>query len=147
MVSIEGEEGPQNGRRPKAHVLHRFIAKFLDFLIVAACAKLIPPIGFFAGVTYLLIADGLWEGQSVGKRVIGLQTVRIGEGGAGSFRESILRNVPLAVGWVLGLIPYVGWLLRLCSSLVMIAAFGSGMKSPKPKSWTVYRFLKQQPNS
>ncbi len=100
---------------PKAHVLHRFIAKFLDLLIVAACAKLIPPIGFFAGVTYLLIADGLWEGQSVGKRVIGLQTVRIsasgGEGGAGSFRESILRNVPLAVGWVAGLIPYVGWLL------------------------------------
>ncbi|HLE16895.1 MAG TPA: RDD family protein, partial [Syntrophales bacterium] len=96
---------------PKANVLHRFIAKFLDFLIVAACAKLIPPIGFFAGVAYLLIADGLWEGQSVGKRIIGLQTVKVSGGGAGSFQESIIRNVPLAMGWIAGVIPYVGWLL------------------------------------
>jgi len=96
---------------PKANVLHRFIAKFLDFLIVAACAKLIPPIGFFAGVAYLLIADGLWEGQSVGKRIIGLQTIKVSGGGAGSFQESIIRNVPLAMGWIAGVIPYVGWLL------------------------------------
>lgn len=95
---------------PKANVLHRFIAKFLDFLMVAAFAKLIPPIGFFAGVAYLLIADGLWEGQSVGKRIIGLQTIKVG-GGAGSFQESILRNVPLAMGWIAGVTPYVGWLL------------------------------------
>lgn len=95
---------------PKANVLHRFIAKFIDFLMAAAFAKLIPPIGFFAGVAYLLIADGLWEGQSVGKRIIGLQTIKVG-GGAGSFRESILRNVPLAMGWIAGVIPYVGWLL------------------------------------
>lgn len=96
---------------PKANVLHRFIAKFLDFLMVAAFAKLIPPIGFFAGVAYLLIADGLWEGQSVGKRIIGLQTMKDGGGGTGSFKESILRNVPLAMGWIAGVIPYVGWLL------------------------------------
>ncbi len=100
---------------PKANVLHRFIAKFLDFLIVAAFAKLIPPIGFFTGVAYLLIADGLWEGQSVGKRIIGLQTIKVsasgGGGGAGSFQESIIRNVPLAMGWIAGVIPYVGWLL------------------------------------
>lgn len=100
---------------PKANVLHRFIAKFLDFLMVAACAKLIPPIGFFAGIAYLLIGDGLWEGQSIGKRIIGLQTIKVsasgGGGSAGSFRESILRNVPLTMGWIAGVIPYVGWLL------------------------------------
>jgi uncharacterized RDD family membrane protein YckC len=108
---MEGEDGQQERRWSKANVLHRFIAKFIDFLIIAACSKLIPPIGFFGGIAYLLIADGFWEGQSVGKRLIGLQTMKAAGNGTGSFKESILRNAPLAAGWVIGLIPYVGWLL------------------------------------
>jgi len=96
---------------PKADVIHRFIAKFIDFLIVAAFARLIPPVGFFAGMTYLLIADGLFQGQSIGKRLIGLQTLRFENGAAVSFRESILRNIPFSAAYLCLLIPFVGWLL------------------------------------
>ena len=108
------ENGPATERPeeyPKADVMIRFIAKFIDFLIVGALAQIIHPVGFFAGMTYLLIADGLFEGQSVGKRLIGLQTLQIETGTTSSFRESILRNIPFAVGFLLLALPYLGLLL------------------------------------
>ncbi len=101
----EPVEGPQ-----KADVVHRFVAKFIDFLIMAALARLIPPVGFFAGMTYLLIADGLFEGRSVGKRLIGLQVIRSDTGGVVSFRESILRNITVSGAYLCLVIPYIGWM-------------------------------------
>ncbi len=110
----DDREGPGlNDGPPKADVLHRSIAKFVDLLIVAALAKLLPPVGFFGGLTYLLISDGLWPGQSAGKRLIGVRAVRTSDGRAVSFRESILRNAPLAAGVFATAIPYLGVLLLL----------------------------------
>lgn len=102
---------PAASEWPKADVLHRLIAKFVDLLIVAALVRLVPPVGFFTGMTYLLIADGFWAGQSVGKRIIGLRALRLADGRPASFRESILRNAPLAAGMFGVLIPYIGIVL------------------------------------
>src|SRR2546422_9320694 len=94
---------------PKATVLNRFIAKTLDLLIVLGIGELAPPYGFWAGLWYLLVADG-FSGQSIGKRVIGLQTW-VSELHAGaSFKDSILRNIPIAVGYLAWQIPYAGWI-------------------------------------
>lgn len=110
MVEVgEQRQEPAEGF-PKADVVHRFIAKFIDFLIVAVLARVFSPVGFFAGMTYLLIADGLFQGRSAGKRLIELQTLRSDTGTAVAFRESILRNVPLAVAYLCLTIPYIGWL-------------------------------------
>lgn len=97
---------------PKATVLNRLIAKSLDLLIVLGAGEVAPPYGFWAGLWYVLVADG-FSGQSVGKRLIGLQTwvpeLRAGAG----FKDSIIRNVPLAAGYLAWQIPYVGWLVTL----------------------------------
>jgi len=53
----------------KANLLNRFIAKFIDLLIVGAFLKFLPPIGFLAGLTYLLVGDGLYDGKSLGKNL------------------------------------------------------------------------------
>ena len=97
----------------KANLLHRLIAKFIDLLLVAALAKLLPPVGFFGGITYLLIADGFLGGRSLGKWLIGLKTVIVDRNGPCTFRESILRNGPLAVAYLLFFVPYIGWLFCL----------------------------------
>ena len=121
MVGEVDEQRPDSAEGfPKADVIHRFIAKFIDFLIVAAFARLVPPVGFFAGMTYILIADGLFEGQSIGKRLIGLRTLRFENGAAVSFRESILRNIPFSVAYLCLVIPYIGWLLG--GGIVLIEA-------------------------
>ena len=98
---------------PKANILHRFIAKFIDFLIISALYEIPLKISFLAALSYLLIADGFAEGRSVGKQLIGLQSIVPGTRKGASFRESIIRNFPLAVAYLLFHVPYVGWLLAL----------------------------------
>lgn len=105
----EGQSNPEKGI-VKANVLHRFVAKFVDFLIIAASSEIIPPVGFLVGIAYLLMADALLQGQSIGKRVVGLTTMKSSLVELASFRDSALRNAPLAAALVLGLIPYLGWI-------------------------------------
>jgi hypothetical protein len=87
------------------------IARLVDGLVAAAAAKLAPPVGWLGGLTYLLIADGFSGGRSLGKRLIGLQTICPRTRDASGFRESILRNLPLGLAYVLYAVPYVGWFL------------------------------------
>jgi len=96
---------------PKAHVLNRGIAKLIDLFIVAAAGQLFMPVGFLGGLAYILIADGFSGGRSIGKRLIGLQTVLPDRREAAGFRESIIRNLPFAVAQVAFAVPYVGWLV------------------------------------
>jgi uncharacterized RDD family membrane protein YckC len=95
---------------PKAHVLNRFIAKLIDLFIVIAADEIAPPVGFLSGLAYILIADGFAGGRSVGKRLVGLQTLRIDGREAAGFRESIIRNLPLGAAQLAFAVPYVGWL-------------------------------------
>lgn len=101
------------GVYPKAHVLHRFIAKFVDFILVAAADRLVPPVGWVAGLGYVLIADGFSGGRSVGKRLIGLQTALPRTHEVAGFKESIIRNLPLALAYLLFPLPYIGWILTI----------------------------------
>ncbi|MCW5798096.1 MAG: RDD domain-containing protein [Nitrospira sp.] len=98
------------GVYPKAQVLNRFIAKMIDLLIVAAVSKLVPPIGVLAGLAYILLADGFGGGRSVGKRLIGLQTIVPRTRDPAGFRESIIRNLPCGLAQLAFEIPYVGWI-------------------------------------
>lgn len=99
------------GVYPKAQVLNRLIAKFVDVIIVAAAGRLVSPVGWLAGLGYILIADGFSGGRSVGKRLIGLQTVIPHTHEVAGFKESIIRNLPLALAYLLFPVPYVGWAL------------------------------------
>lgn len=105
---------------PKAQVLNRFIARLIDLFIVAAAAGAIDPVGFLAGLAYILVGDGFAGGRSIGKRLIGLQTILPDRREAAGFRESIIRNVPFAAAQVAFAVPYVGWILS--AAIVAIEA-------------------------
>ena len=96
---------------PKAQVLNRFIAKLIDLFIVAAAAEAINPVGFLGGLAYILAGDGFAGGRSIGKRLIGLQTILPDTREAAGFRESIIRNVPFAAAQIAFVVPYVGWIV------------------------------------
>ncbi|MBI4654210.1 MAG: RDD family protein [Nitrospirae bacterium] len=108
----------------KANLLNRVIAKGIDFIIVGALAEIIPKIGYFAGMVYLLISDGLFEGRSVGKRIIGLKVILQETMQACTFRESVIRNFLFAVGYVLIAVPLIGFIfpviILIFESLLMI---------------------------
>lgn len=116
--SLNGTQELEGRAGTKADLLNRAIARVIDFLIVVALYELIPAVGYFAGLTYLFIADGLFQGRSAGKRLIGLKVIVMDDQGHTincGFRESVIRNSPFAAGFllvgVLSAIPLIGWLL------------------------------------
>lgn len=98
-------------------MLVRTVAKILDFIIIAAAAEIVPRAGFFAGLTYLLVGDGLFEGRSLGKKLVGLRVVSADSHQPCTFRDSILRNSLFAVGYLISKVFWIGWIL-----IIIIAA-------------------------
>ena len=95
----------------KADLTTRAVAGFVDLLLIIGLARLPDVLGFLSAAGYLLIRDGLFVGQSVAKKLIGLRVAPMDGGKVITYRESIIRNVPLALAFMLFLIPYAGWLL------------------------------------
>ena len=102
----------------RASLLLRIFAKVLDFILIAAVAEMVPKAGFYAGLLYLLISDGLFDGRSIGKLLIGLRVVSIAGDEPCSMKESIVRNAPLGAGLLLYKLPWIGWIFILLVSLV-----------------------------
>ena len=115
-----------SGDVKRGSLLLRAIAKTLDFIIIAAAAEVIPKAGFFAGLAYLLIGDGLFDGRSIGKKIIGLRVVSADTDKPCSFRDSILRNSIFGIGYLLFKIPWFGWIfIVIVTVLEFIVLLGS----------------------
>ncbi len=108
----------------KAKILNRIIARSIDLLIVGALLEVIPVAGYFAGLLYLFIADGLFEGRSAGKKIIGLKVIILDKSAVCTYKESIIRNAPFAVGFllygVLRVIPFLGWVLSAIVTILIM---------------------------
>ncbi len=96
----------------KADLTTRAVSGFVDLLLIIGLSRLPDVLGFLSTSGYILIKDGLFQGQSVGKKLIGLSVVSAdGRRPRTTYRESIIRNVSLAAAYILFLIPYAGWVL------------------------------------
>ena len=107
---------PEEQRR--AGLLLRTAAKIVDFILIAAVIEIIPRAGFFAGLTYLLLGDGFFEGRSIGKKLLRIQVVSADTYSPCTFKDSILRNSTFAVGYMLWIVPMIGWIFILIVSVV-----------------------------
>jgi uncharacterized RDD family membrane protein YckC len=116
----------------KADLLTRAVAGLVDLLLIIGLARLPDVFGFLSAAGYILIRDGLFDRRSIGKKLIGLRVVSSEEPGpAVTYRESIIRNVPLVAAYFFFLIPYVGWILGpLALGVECLAAIGdnAGMR-------------------
>lgn len=113
----------------RAGLLVRTVAKILDLILVIAAAEVIPKAGFYAGLLYLLIGDGLFSGKSVGKKLVGLRVVSSVSLEPCSIRESIIRNSMFGFGYLLTVIPWLGWVvLVIISAGEFILVLGSEEK-------------------
>lgn len=110
----------------KTDLTTRTVAGFIDLLIVIGLARLPDVIGYLAATGYILARDGLIDQKSAGKRIVGLRVVSVDDPGrALSFRESIIRNMPLAIAFLLFQIPYAGWIAcPLVLGVEALAAIG-----------------------
>jgi len=84
-------------------VRRRVIAWLIDGLIALGLGSLLDGLGWILGGAYWLLRDGLFKGQSVGKRLMDLKVVVKSSGARCTFKESIIRNVL----WIVPLINVV----------------------------------------
>jgi len=105
----------------KADMVHRALAKLIDFLVMGFLSTIPSFVGVAAACTYILISDG-FQGRSFGKRLIGLRVMvdRDGQHPC-SFRDSMIRNLPYAVVIVLAGIPILNWILFPTVGLFIVA--------------------------
>jgi uncharacterized RDD family membrane protein YckC len=96
----------------KADLTTRAIAGFVDCLLVIGLSRLPDVIGFLAASGYILMRDSLLGGRSLGKKAVGLRVSAIDDRGqAGIAKDSIIRNITLALAYGLFMVPYAGWVL------------------------------------
>ena len=82
----------------------RIYAWLIDLLLVFGLGALFAtPLGWAASTIYWLIRDGLFEGQSIGKRLMGLKVVAGEARTRCTFRYSAIRNLL----WVIPLVNVV----------------------------------------
>ncbi len=125
----KGNEGEEAGEAavagPKAAPLPRAIARAIDLTLAGAVFVYHPLIGPLGAILYLLVADGLRGGQSIGKRLLGLRTISLARAGAPcDLRDSIIRNAVFAlviVAYVIvGLIPYLGKFVVFIAAVAVV---------------------------
>lgn len=80
----------------------RALARLIDFLLAFALARYLPPFGPIAAAAYLLVADALMTGQSLGKRLFGVRVMSVTRRAPAGLVESVLRNSPFALVAIFG---------------------------------------------
>jgi len=96
---------PEGSPYPKADLTLRGLARLADFALALVLARTAPQIGPILAAFYLLAADGLMNGQSVGKRIFGIRTVHVTRRAPAGYHESVLRNAPFALVAIFWAIP------------------------------------------
>lgn len=99
------EEGTEGSPFPKCSLWLRVGARVLDLAIAYGLYLVGGRAGLVMAFLYLLLADGLFTGQSVGKRLCGIKVIFLPHRVAARFRESVLRNAPLGLVVLLRMMP------------------------------------------
>jgi uncharacterized RDD family membrane protein YckC len=113
---LRHEESPY----PKADLTLRILARLADFAFALALARLHPPVGPLLAAAYLLLADGISHGQSIGKKLFGVRAVVVSRRAPAGFRESILRNAPFGLVMVFVAVPLL-WPVLLVAGIPIVA--------------------------
>lgn len=123
---------------PRSSSFQRVAARLIDLTILAVLffmgTVIWLPLGWLAAVYYAGIQDSLGDGQSIGKKVIGLQVIEDHSGLPCSIAHSILRNAPLILTVFCLPIPVVGVLMQFitipifCLELYLLVTIDSGIR-------------------
>lgn len=90
---------------PKCSLVLRGLARLTDLGIALALLYAAGDAGPTLALLYTVLADGLMQGQSFGKRMFGVRVVYLPTRTSGRYRESFLRNAPLGLVILFGMMP------------------------------------------
>jgi uncharacterized RDD family membrane protein YckC len=95
---------------PKCSLVLRGLARLVDVAIAGGIGIAGGRPGPVMALLFLLLADGLFQGQSPGKRIFGVKALYLPTRSGVRYRESVLRNAPFGLIVLLGMMPApLGW--------------------------------------
>lgn len=112
---------PREPFYPRADPFRRALGRGVDLVLASFLLIAFPGVGPFLASAYLLLADGV-GGQSPGKRLAGMRVVVLRRRAPGTFRHSMLRNLPFGAAALFGAAPGVP-LVMGAAGLLLVAAF------------------------
>lgn len=102
-------------------VFTRCLAKSIDLCVVLFLNSILSNVvGALLGFIYMLIHDGLFSGQSLGKRVFKLKSVSVHTRLPCGYRESAIRNAPIGIATFFAIIPFWGWILAIIVGIPVV---------------------------
>ena len=111
---------PEGSPYPKADLTLRGLARAADFTLAWVVAQSAPGVGPLLAAFYILIADGLMSGQSIGKKIFGVRTVVVPRRVPAGWHESLLRNAPFALVAIFYAVPLL-WPVLFVLGLPIVA--------------------------
>jgi uncharacterized RDD family membrane protein YckC len=120
---------------PKASLLLRVGARLVDVAVAWGLWVLCGAAGSVVALLFLLLADGMLQGQSVGKRIFGVKVMHLPTRSAARHRDSTLRNAPLALIILLGMMPEGLGLVAGAAGLLVIGGLEAWRVLKDPLGW------------
>lgn len=90
---------------PKCSLVLRGLARAVDVALSWGCYLFAGRAGAVLALLVILLADGMFQGQSPGKRIFGVKAIYLPTRAGARFRESVLRNAPFGLIVILGMMP------------------------------------------
>jgi hypothetical protein len=120
---------------PKASLLLRLGARLVDVAVAWGLWVVCGAAGSVVALLFLLLADGMLLGQSVGKRIFGVKVMYLPTHSAARHRDSALRNAPLALIVLLGMMPEGLGLVSGAAGLIVIGGLEGWRVLKDPLGW------------
>jgi hypothetical protein len=120
---------------PKASLWLRLGARAFDGAVAFGMYSLATGPGPVLVMLFLLFADGMLEGQSIGKRLFGVRVVHLPTRCPARFRESALRNAPFALIVLLGMMPRPLGYVALAAGVLSIGCVEAWKVVRDPLGW------------
>jgi uncharacterized RDD family membrane protein YckC len=120
---------------PKASLWMRLGARIVDVAVARGFYVVCGDAGGVVALLFLLLADGMLQGQSVGKRIFGVKVMHLPTRSAARHRDSTLRNAPLALIVLLGMMPPPLGAVACLAGLVVIGGVEALRVVRDPLGW------------
>ncbi len=96
------------------------MAKLIDLFIVMVLSSIFYPVTLLFGLVYAALADSIQNGQSVGKKIIGLRVISVEDGSPCTPKQSFVRNLPILIPLFFSIIPIWGWMFSFLLAVPLI---------------------------
>ncbi len=104
-LRVVPDDGMPPSPYPRCSTVLRALARAADLGVAWVLWLAAGRAGLVVALLYLLLADGMFHGQSLGKRIFGVKAVFLPSRTDARFRDSTLRNAPLALIVLLRMMP------------------------------------------